>query len=734
MEDPDTSNGGQSESNPFEGDDVEPFDVDLEQIVAAHIAINPERRAWRSDILVTTLVEILRSGDLSRRRLHERLNAALKTRTVTGPVFSQALENAAAAGLVVEVTDLSGTARWQLTTDARLAAQEDRDWAERIYRRFEEDVVEGLRDAGVDLKRDRGQKAAQHLLRALSAGADAYGVEDGLDGLLRPISFDGTGVRRSLSPVQPRSVRDALFELADAAVDPDDPFGNELIHLLVVSNLLHGFATRRDVPEAARLSSTRICIDTSVLVHIVAVGQPERDLLLQMIELSQRAGVEIIVTQHTLEEWDRLWDAAERQRPDTLGDGPVDPLTYRLADNPFAAEFLRRRASDRSLSWGRFVATTRDVRPELDRLGIIVRPAGNDRPEDREVVEQATALLRDFSADPSIGGRRTRSGAEADAETCAMIRRWRLARGGQGHCPAYFIANEQLTGRAYRELFPDDARPLVVNAAGWTAYVGALVTEDPEARAALAELVSSAVVRQTMFAVATSYTIDEAVTLARMLAGHDRVSPTEARAALQLNFDELVEDASGRSPDKVRSAAIQLQTARSQRQSARARRERSIGEQAQRDAEALIQESTAANEAKLAEKEAELARLRQSLETTEPAQPLPAPPTTDSLQTRTAAFAVTLVLLGVVAGSAAGLVWADGKSTPADSTFAPWVLARSGFGALGIIALVLASVSLWHGLVKSEHDFVRTTFLGRPARWGALLAAGGALLSVFALG
>jgi hypothetical protein len=565
----------------FDGDaagitEVDPIEID--RIAATRAAIDPDRREWRNDIVISATVELLATrGDLSESQLCEELNRMWRTASVTRPQLENALQQALAAGLVQKVVDLAGTERWQATTAAADESRQDREWAKMVATRFQKAIGERL--AGSDvvelLVETQLQKLTGHLLRALARGtAGIYGVDQTATGALRPVQFDTEAMRSYIARVEPKTARQTLNELAVAAIDQDDEFGNEVVHLLVVGGLLQCFLAKRDLGRVPNLEGTRVLLDTSVLVDLVADGMPGQRVLLQLIALSRRVGVEVIVADHTIGEWQRLWEAADRERPDLVDARAIVPYTDRLIANPFIAEFLRQKVTSPDLGWVRFgLGGRRDIRRRLIDLGVNVRPAGNNTEEDIKTAQAVLAEVTELSRRDDVRGHRTKSAAKADAESCAMVARWRRNRPGEP-CSAYFVAKDQLTRIAYRKVVREDPMPLTVTTAGWTMYVGSLVADDPRERAEIAEMVGTSLVRESFFGVATQYTLEEALQLAEMMS-HDgeSMSLDDARAAIQLNLLELIDSGSVMSNERhVVATGGAVLRRRSRRRDARAKR------------------------------------------------------------------------------------------------------------------------------------------------------------------
>ena len=221
-------------------------DDELQRLAATHAALNPTRRQSRSDILTSRAIEsLVTSGDRTTASLANALNQIWHTGAVTEPELERVLQQAKAAGLVLVAQDFNNEDKWQATAGAREESRQDREWAQRVVCQFEAEVIGRLDDLGVELSEKQLKKAPHHLLRALAAGcrvseqAPKAGPE-----FLRPVEFDTRAVQAALLSVQPKALRSALGDLVNAAVDPDDEFANELVHMLVVGSILQGFISR----------------------------------------------------------------------------------------------------------------------------------------------------------------------------------------------------------------------------------------------------------------------------------------------------------------------------------------------------------------------------------------------------------------------------------------------------------------------------------------------------------
>lgn len=432
---------------------------------------------------------------------------------------------------------------------------------------------------------DKADRVANHVYAAIGEAADGlYVLAPGADPTrIRPLRLDVGAIDRYTATIVPRSLRDAVVEITAAALDPDDSFGNDVVRLVTVGSLLHGLVTRRDLPAKPDLTGFRILLDTSVLIDLVVGTGAERQVMRDLVRCSQQLGVEVIVAEHTLEEWGRVWDAAETEATATLPE-EISENTHRLASNPFAQAWLRALCDDRHLAFPRFRARTSDIRRHLAEMQVTVRPHGNNTDQDRSLADD----VRDRLLEPRPNGRppRTRNAATADGHTAAMVARWR-ARPATGPNGAYQIAHGIHTNRAYEDARPDDNVPLVVTPTGWMVFVAAMTTDDPAQRTGIATMLSDAAVRTAFFGMATGYTVEDAVALSAHFAeAGNPLSAEDTRIAIQADLLNLIEAADSEASAQRRSAAVVQH--RNNRREARLSRQQTELERTRAEREALV--------------------------------------------------------------------------------------------------------------------------------------------------
>jgi hypothetical protein len=530
----------------FPGEPITAEDVEIQRLAATRAALDPDRQRRRADILLSAIVELLSTkGDRTTESIVAGIRQIWRTTAVTYPEVESALRQAQVVGLVVTTNDLSGESKWTATPGTVAESQQDRKWARHILAEFEEELTSRLDDLGIILQPQQLSRTSHELLRSLADGCRV--IDDapplGVD-FLRPVEFATSAVKSSLQRVEPKQLRVALTGLVDGALDPDDPFANEVIHLLIVGSVLQTFVSKRDLGTQLRLDGNRLLLDTPILVDLMDDGSPGQRLALNLIELSKRLGAQVFVAEHTISEWERLWDGAERENP-AIFDSKVVPthldrLISARGSNPFISQYLREKAGTPELTWRSFRTRTSNVRHRLTELGMVCRDSGNVTDDDQQVEEEMKRALHEISTNDSFPGKRRKPAAEADAKSAAMIRRWRR-KYPMTPCGAFFISSEHLTGAAYKMAFPDDEPCLTARAGAWVVFAASLISDDPSQQAEVAEMVGNALFRESFLGLATAYTLEEAAFLANMITEQSSLSLIDSRTAVQLDLAQLLE-------------------------------------------------------------------------------------------------------------------------------------------------------------------------------------------------
>ena len=149
-------------------------DRELGVIAAAHAALDPKRRAQRADILVESILQVLRKGPLPEERILQEIQRLWHTQSITAPLIRSGLVDARAANLVVPQDTLIGI-DWTVTGEGLRDTQEDALWAQSVLDRFEAEVRSRIEDDPNRLLiHDRSiPKIAVKLREALAMGPKA---------------------------------------------------------------------------------------------------------------------------------------------------------------------------------------------------------------------------------------------------------------------------------------------------------------------------------------------------------------------------------------------------------------------------------------------------------------------------------------------------------------------------------------------------------------------------------
>ena len=537
------------------------------------------------------------------RFLLGRLAASIRdtwgTEAISDDLVAQAVQHARAARLLAVEQQLGGSDTYRLTPDAQAQSSLDQEWARKIVGDFSREFRVRLETApeGAEIG-DRLPRLRDTLLKSLIAGTErAHDVAFNLASpdRLVPLRFDIRAIADHIRhEVQPRSVAIALVHVAAGAADPDDAFGNEIIHLLLTGSILHGVITGGGQPSGDVVQGMRIALDTSALVYAIDRTIPTKDLFERLVQDSVALGVEVVVADHTIAEWDRLWDGAASEikgRPS----GDIDLAAHHpmLLRNPVSQGFASARAQDSGLTWQRFEVSHRDIATLVASLGAQVRPAGNHTSTDLDL---EGSILEEMMAQVERGKlSRTQNSAHADAASCAMVARWRNAVQADPAC-AWFIANDTGTAKAYRKLRPDDAYWLSISPESWLLFL-ASVRSDSSNLADDVVALARVVTHRSVYAIASGYSVEETVELARMLGDEDdSLTPSEMRGAIQLDFQRLlfesptlVED----DPERLLRVGAELLARRARQRDQRAANAEALAIQREREAAETMAAATA---------------------------------------------------------------------------------------------------------------------------------------------
>lgn len=565
------------------------LEVDTSMLAAVHAALNPERRAWKHDILSAIVLTILgMHGRQPLARLHASVQRTWATGSVSVEDVQRALDVAGEAGLVeTTVNLLSQKTDYGLTDAAQAEVRNDSEWASRVIEDFTEEMMERVQElVDAPVRDERRDRLAGALIGAIAnAARGTYGIAEGALSLnhVRPCGFDTAAMSSHIhEKVVPPAVADAVAEIALAVMDEDDEFGNELLRLLVVGNMLQGLVGGRDL-AAIDLGSLRVLLDTNVLLSLYL---DDEGGLSQSVDRAVQAGVSVEVADHILDEWESLWQWADNEVSRSTRKGVGIGIAAYLVENPFIRAWISAGEAagegERVESWPAFSARLRDIRSDLERRGVRVRPHGNTKEYEKFQESVTTELLK--LTDPQGKRRRTAAAARADGCSAAMIARWR-DQVVTDPPRAWLITRGRATLGVYRALRPGDAHSLAMTPAAWSLYLSCLHHDDDLETNSLVEQLSRQVVRDAYLSVATQFSLSDVEEMAELLteAGNPTITRADLHRTVQLQIEDL-----GAGEGTPRDLWLASQRRRSARRDARAVRERAKAARATADAKAQV--------------------------------------------------------------------------------------------------------------------------------------------------
>lgn len=556
-------------------DDFEDERLRADQLAACHSLLDSFRRGSRQDLLVSTLVAALARRDgLNSKQLFDSIRRIWHTDAIADTVLERALIDARTAGLVALQEDFEGNERYVVSRDARAEAETDRDYIARLLRQFTTEVSERLREyADASRLVPKAERIANLVVEAIARACDgAYAIDPPSASVwARPDHVNMQPIRTYASGLQPKSIREPVMQLAFDTLDPTDGFGNQIVHLVVVSNLLHGLAAQRGLPTQPALQRMHLLLDTSLLVGLaLPPDDPRYRLVVELVTLSNSVGASVVVAEHTLQEWERVWEGADSEEVGqrARADKGLGPREASLVGNPFLSAYMSYRHAGGRDSWQRWQMGRRDIRSRLAVLGATVLEHSNETDEDSGCYQVIHERLMDLSNDPKIYASRTNLAASADACSAVMVAQWRKNLGPNA---ALMLASDKLTNQAYGEAFTDQP-PLVGDPGAWLLYVSNLTSDDPRSVIEIADFVADLAVRNTLLEIASNYSLEEAIDISEVLVeGQNGLTSREIRdlsdPTLFDTLDALQKESAGDARNRA-AAVLQRRATRNNRRAA----------------------------------------------------------------------------------------------------------------------------------------------------------------------
>ncbi len=510
-----------------------PFD-DLARLAAAHAALDPERQKWRSDILISSLIEILAAkGPQDERQLHLQIKNIWLTDVVDKRLLRAALEYAE-KGDLVERRPRSHEPKWAARPGSIVDAKADRAWAEAIMERFRQDLAKRLSellDSHEMIESSRQRDFTCYLIGGFMAGSQRVfkGVVRSCDPeSLSGIDFDLSAAYahlegRNLS----KEVENALKALTLAAMESDSGFGNEILRLIVAGQVLRGMVGHHDLTERNWVEGSMLVLDTSVLVYRLDSNGPQSRLLEELLKMSKEVRCNIVITRAVINEWNRLWQSAASEVRTWASKFTNLPQRLVLeAKNPAIRNWQFRK-----VTWTDFERRYNNIESWLANHSIRII---EDEQADLPRVERMREELLKLSA-AAKKPMRTEAAALTDAVSAAIVAKARKLNSSLAPT-AWFIAEDRFTDEAYRAIWPEDKFPVASSMEVWLLLLSMARADDPGRAGNLAGTISDAVIQKSFLAVSAGYSVSELIEITELLNTASSADPGTLAEAVRTDY------------------------------------------------------------------------------------------------------------------------------------------------------------------------------------------------------
>lgn len=622
---------------------------------AVHYLVQRQSQTDEADLLLAAITHALDGVRLDIDQLAARVSriwpGPLTTREAIEPVLAIGRE----LGLVVAQVDLNEQLEWMLTQRGADDVAVHREWAGEIRHRNAVELSRRAQSAlGVQLGGDEASLWLDALIRALAVGIqhaqDAYAgnIEQLVSGAVRPRTIDRDVVLEEISGYDP-SRTEFLRATALAALDPLDPFGNEIISYITTGCILHSVvaqSARAQVTNAlGGAAGERVFLDTPCLVdllHVPRVSAP--------MEVAIRAAVaqgwQVQVLEHSIAELRDVFARSVATMPasfqQAVAKGNRKEWLASLVNDQITSMFVEARQAGLYGSLAEFGRAVDLVEEKLRDLGVVIRPASND--DRAEVTRFATAL----SVSLASASRRSKPVIERDAETMAAAarrrRRQRSEKPGSKWPGCWVVTTDRHMGPAFTAVTGQRVT-LTLSPSQWTKLLA--TSSDSSNTLDLAVASASQWIEEAMWAIPVRFPPDTAVALAQSLIPEVGGSTTDLRVA-QLTLADALD-----SPDSTDAslAARILERRTIRREETGSRRLAAAEAQSESETRARLEAEAQREEARSGEARARLEASRNSSDT----DSLKAQLAWERLRSRRIAISAILIAVSLATVTAAWL-------------------------------------------------------------------------------
>lgn len=522
-------------------------------IGAVHRLLASSRAATRQDLLLAGACHALLSGDKSTADICRLLRKIWPSSVADHREVEAALQLGNELHLVMAVDALNAEVLWTLTATGMRDIQRHEAWVADVRTR----AVEGLRtkaSAGLQLNLDAAtarlwlDRIVDALTKAIQISQSAYlgNVKEMMDGTLAPRRIEKALVLSELRlPDVPPDISAFLQATAISAIDPLDPFGNELISHITTGCVLHSYVAGRDTQailnKVGQPDGERAIVDTPVLLSLLGperISGPVRRVIIE----AKNSGWNVIVADHSISELQELLERSIPELEQTFAraasSGTRTHWYASLVDEQLPSLCLEALKTKKYKNFQEIINAGHSIESTLVDLGVEVRHHHNEISP--TLVEQCESRLTQVLTESNKG--RGTQGIERDANTMAMAWRSRGKSSGSGWPGAWVITSDRAMSEAYLRA-SNDRVSLTLSASQWTTMI--TLTAPPPSVAGLAEAAADQLREEAMWLIPARFPSGVAFALAQQLSPEQGGSDTDFRIA-QLTLDDAMnQDESG---------------------------------------------------------------------------------------------------------------------------------------------------------------------------------------------
>jgi hypothetical protein len=546
----------------------------LQQLAAVRSLLKVEAQADRHDILIATAFEALSDGPKSEADLVTFCESVWPGAGIDSARVHVAMQVAQHASYVTQATS-NGALKWALTEATLRQVFSAKDWAKEIVEGTAQQVRGELADAGRSVSAEEARLWTTNLQHGLMAAARGLAAPYEGDvvargaGCLAARRWDEKALKRVL--MESAATEDdasLLIALALDALDPNKSFGNDMVSCITIGYVLHAIMGGRDrVADLRVLGSVkgdRAILDTPILCQLLGT-KAQAEPIERLIASARRAGMEVIVLDHYLDELVELVSRIETDNPDITHYRPgaadqVGVAGWIMSDDA-AIAWLAAVDEGRYRDWSDFRTAVASLGASLQSIGVVVRGHGNGYRDDVDACERALMHEIEMRA-----WHRTPQASRRDAETMAMALRTRKRRPPRTFFPgAWVVTPDTHIGPAYGQMTGDEV-PLAITPMAWLTIV-CNCAPAAEARDLVEAAAAPLLREETFMAVAGRFPTKTAIKLAQTLGPANGGSSLDMRIA-QMSFGDLlransnVEDGANEVTSKVVAEVMRKRTER----------------------------------------------------------------------------------------------------------------------------------------------------------------------------